>query len=746
MTCQAGHDLDRHQHPNVRHLSRMLISLLAATAFAGNTAEIATSRPVPPANQTASPVSWSQVENASGHLAFVQTLTSYALTAPVEEFPSALAAVERWSQLAPSTKPLDEAIPGEPDERKIRARRTLAYSFTTRAPDQAIAYHVHASAEVLAHFRPVFFAELTRLDLNRARTELLKIPVGDERQKAASAIVIALSKTDPFTALALRRELDVTDGSAVATVFEATAQLDPQKALTALASLPDGPLRKDARERVLSEWMLKSSNDALVWISSNIPEADRPAFLDIVLGRTGVRYFALLASIEEQTRAPLIKAAATRAISSRLRYQPVQYAWDRVLTRGWEGISQELQVGKVSFFRTLDDLVRFSSTQPPEQVRKFFRSLPAGYGEDAANAAAIMKTWTLVDPESALAWADKLPAGKARDAAAHQGQIMLVELDPELAFARLGTLPPGEMRTRLAQATFFELAKKDLKSAITRSPLPESVLSELYGMAAVVRVASDYAPDTMIALVRETSPPTIFTAEFASNWLFNEPEDALAWYFAQPDGDLKAYLKEPAARALAGSDPTRAIELAISMPDGSERVALIDALIDYHSVEQPTSVLALIESLPASGQRSDLHTKAILKLAEADPARTAAQLDSGALGPINRQAINSIVSKWSDESAADCARWLTPHLKPSQNHPDLILNAVDQVARNYAQQDPAAAITWAGTLTDPAASQKATAAAIETIGKSSRDFALRLLAESTLPETQKNELAARIRR
>ncbi len=745
MTCGAGHGLGRHQHPNVRHLSRMLISLLAATAFAGNTAEISTPHPVPPANQIVSPVSWSQVENASGHLAFVQALTGYALTAPVEEFPSALAAVERWSQLAPSTKPLDEAIPGEPDERKTRARRTLAYSFTTRAPDQALAYHAHAPAEVLTHFRPVFFAELTRLDLARARTELLKIPAGDERQKAAAAIVIARSKTDPFAALALRRELNVTDVSAVATAFEATAQLDPQKALAALASLPDSPLRTDARERVLSEWILKSSDDALAWISNNIPEADRPAFLEIVLGRTGVRNFALLASIEDQTRDPLIKTAATRAVSTRLLYQPVQYAWDRVLTRGWEGISRELPSGKVTFFRSLNDLVRFASTQPPEQVRKFFRSLPAGYGEDSANAGEIMKTWTLIDPESALAWADKLPAGEARDAAAAHGQTMLVELDPELAFARLRTLPPGETHKRLAQITFFELAKKDLKSAITRSPLPESVLAELYGMAAVVRVASDYAPDAMIALVREASPD-IFTSAFASEWLFNEPEDALAWYFSQPAGLLKTDLQESAARALARSDPARAIDFAISMPDGSERVTLIEALVDHHAVEQPASVLALIESLPAGGQRSDLHTKAILKLAEADPARTAAQLDSGALGSINRQAINSIVSKWGDESAADCARWLTSHLKPSQNHPDLILNAVDQVARNYAQQDPAAAITWAGTLTDPAASQKATATAIETIGESSRNLALRLLAESTLPENQKTELAALIRR
>lgn len=730
----------------VRPLSRLLLAgLLASPAFASDTHTDA----APTSSQQSAeiaPVSWVQVENTVGHLAFVQTLTAYALTAPIEEFPSALAAVERWPQLDSTGSPFEENFPLQPGARITRARRALAYSFITRAPEEAIAYHAHAPPEVLTHFRPVLFAELTRLELARARAELLKIPQGNEHQAAAAAIIVALSKTDPFAALALRHELNVNEPSAIAAAFETTARIDPHRALAALSTLPDTHLRTDARQRVLTEWILKSSDEALGWISNNVPKANRPAFLDVVLDRTGARNFALLASLEEQTRDPLIQAAATRAISSRLIYQPIQYAWDRVLNRGWEGIDHEpTSADRAPVLRTLDDLVLHASTQPPDQVRKFFRSLPAGYGKDADQVGAIMKAWTLADPDGALAWADKLPEGETRDLAFIHAQAMLVELDPQLAFARLRTLPPGEIHTRVSQMTFLELAKRDLKSAITQPSLVGSMLSELYGVGAVVRVASTYAPETMIELIRETSPPNFVTTAFAAEWLFNEPEDALAWYFDQPAGPFKTELQDPAARALARSDPARAIEFALSTPDRSERVTLIEALIDHHTTAEPASVLAVIETLPVGAERLQLYTNAISELAEADPVRAAAQLDSGALGPITSHAINAVAVKWSKESAAECARWLQSHLHPSQNSPELINTAVDHVAHNYAQQDPAAAVAWARSLADPAAAQQATAAAIESIGKSSRPLALRLLAESALPDKQKAELEATIR-
>lgn len=724
---------------------RLLFACLFAPA-ALSAQDLSRSAAFPRSDNAIPDVTWAQVETTSGHLAFEKALTAFALTAPTEAFPEALDSIERW---LPQARPASRAewfhFRPDPDERKVNARSVLARAFTRRAPDEAVAYHARVSSPALVHFRPPFFSALTRIDPTRALAELQKIPAGEDRQKIAALVVSARSADDPLAALALREALGVLDVTAIANAFESVARIDPLKAIAALSSLPDDHLRRDACERIIGEWMIKSPNEALAWVMKDFPENGRPALLKLVLSRTGYRDFALLESIENGARDPVIQTAAARAIEGLLYTQPRQYAWDRVLKRGWEGISKDYPSNRISFTRSLYDLVQFASLQPPEQVRKLFQSLPAGYGEDRHHADDIMKAWTLADPEGALAWAEKLPVGAARDIAAARGQMMLAELDPDLAFQRLRALPADATRAQLVQTTFDALVKKDLRRAAAETPFLEEVADHLYGMGYIANAAFSADPDTMIAMVHEESISAGIRYAFALAWLSHEPDAALEWYQALPASSLKNSLQDMASHALAASNRERAIDFAISLPDGKERIALIAALAEKHSVTAPEAVLALIDTLPASGQRTSLHAKAIAQLAADDPARTAAQLDAGALGPVTRQTINAVIEKWAPDSAAESARWLTAHLKPAENHPDLVYRGVNQVARHYAQQQPAAAVAWADSLADDFASRRATVTALEEVARSSRPLALRLLATTSLPEKQKADLASRFR-
>lgn len=724
----------RKQRRPVSHLPRTLFATLLAVSLAAEPAHQGAL--TPPTTAPLAHPSWSEVERASGPLTFLRTLTGYALTAPVHELPVALAAVDHW----PSSE-LHQ------DERRAQARHVLAHAYTTRAPNMAIAHHDLLSGEASLQFRSGFFTALASVELARAREELRKLPAGPERHQAAALIVTARNHTEPLAALALIADLSVTDEPTVLAVFESAARLDPLLALAALSSLPD-TLRSDARQRIMTEWLLQDARTALAWITAQIPESDQPAFLDAVLKRAGRRNFALIISLETRAESLAVRAAANHTIKSQLHLHPVNYSWDRVLNHGWQDLLDtsspaDSHTPSASSSR-IDQLARFAATRPPDEVRAVFESMPSGHVQDESAISDIMRAWTLADPHAALAWAEKLSDPDLRHHSLRQAQAMLVEIDPPLAFTRLQDMEPGDARTRMTDTTFKALAKKDLTAALTLTPFLDDILHQLYGAAAITRVASAYDPDAMIEFVRTSGRSDYLTGALATAWIDKDPDGALTWYgVLSPDNPLREMLRDDVVFQMARR-PEFAIEQAIELPDGRQRTALIRALADRHAEHHPESIFALIESLPPSGERTEIRQHALRSFARKDPAAAAALFDSGIVSPQTRQDIDQIASAWAYTSAVDSARWLATHIRPGNNHPDLIEKAVPDVARIYARQDPASALAWSASLQDPHAAKQAATAVIDSISNRFPNVARRLIAASTLSAEEKARLLARI--
>ncbi|MFA6289626.1 MAG: hypothetical protein WC661_19775 [Opitutaceae bacterium] len=660
---------------------------------------------------------WSQVETAPTQLGFIRALTRFALTAPTGDFPSAMDAVSHWPQETrnppPSLPFLFNNTPGGMEKRRIdRANRVIAHAFTTRATETAIRYHASLPADAAARFRPGFFTALTALDPARAHAELLKIPAGPDRQAAAQISVTALAPKDPAAALALVKEMGVTDPVIVFTALRHLATAHPLQALASVADLPEN-CRDDAPSDILITWYQTAPDDAVAWLNHNIPVGQRPPLFEKMFGRFGRDNFARALEWEKSSD-PVIRAAATKAIENQLGSQPISVAWDRILSKGWDRVP--LGTGRFDFLKvSLGTLLQFAAAQPLEEIRQAFRNIPQGSFKDPYNVHQIVSLWTLHDPEGALAWAGKIPDAVIRHDALLRINPLLTETDPKLAFAQIDATPPGPFRVELVQATIKALAQKDITGALDWTLTLPAGPEKAEAVESLVQIGSDYDPAACVAafLKLPAGPASDSVMQpFVDQWIQRDTAAALDWFTRLPAGPLREKLRSSTADFAARFEPDRAFSLAQTLPAGPERSAFIQALADNQAAGRPEEVLVLVNTLPPSSGRRFAQESVLRSVMKENPSAAVALFETGALGPSTPKLIERVAVEWADLSPADSARWLAAQLKAQDNDSLLVFSGVAQVAKKYAAQDPEAALAWAAGLADPQASRRASGSVI----------------------------------
>lgn len=658
---------------------------------------------------------WTQVENAPNHLGWMRALTSFALSAPIKEFPAAIEAVERWPKNDDSS-PFhiiwrSRREPPPPNPRVERARYILAHAFTTRATDVAIAYSYTLGTDAVLRFQPGFFTALTLINPARALVELLKL-APEARHTAALTIVTVLAPKDPARACNLLLEMKTSDIEVINVVLKYLIQHDAPRTLAVIAQLPEN-LRNPAGIELSYTWFPLAPEAAGAWIKMNVPIEERPLLFRRIFSRLeSTGGFEKLYAFEADPD-PIIRAAAAEIIKIQITQQPFPTIWNRIRTKGWEGIPLAKSSNDV-FAVSLGTLLAYANSRPSDEIAAVLKSFPHSLGTQKYHCVEMASLFALHDPEGALAWAEKIPDSTTRDEALVGLTSALFESDPELALARIDTVPVGSFRTKLIKSTANAYARKDIDGALTWArgfpPGPD----QTQALRELSEVGSSHDPATLATTIARLSfDPTAanITQALAQYWVYGDPPAALDWFAGLPAGPLRQKIQEHVVNIATRDAPEEVIALAQTLPNGPERSAFICELAEKKITTHPGAIIALIDSLPPSSARGFARVLALRTLITDNPAATVALVDSGAFGPLTPGTIQTVAQEWSEQSPSESARWLALHLKGQDNDDRLVSDGVATVARNYAQQEPEAALVWAANLADPIASKNAVLAA-----------------------------------
>jgi hypothetical protein len=273
---------------------------------------------------------------------------------------------------------------------------------------------------------------------------------------------------------------------------------------------------------------------------------------------------------------------------------------------------------------------------------------------------SVFSSWTVRDTESALRYlagldGSKLPSGSGSGTVAF---VLPVAIDPGAdlvtLFALSEQLPAPYVRTIRLQVV-RQMAERDLALAL------------------------DYLNRLPVGDRRQAAPA------IAAAYVARDADAAIEW--AQTTGMPDAI--EAVLRALANTDPVRAIELAVATPGGAAAANVVFGSISATRADREQIGNMLLE-LPPSGQKD--------------------------------RALDAMIRAWSQQDSAALLEWLVARSDsvPRElfgraaaglyNDPELGLSYVDRVpvearadwisalAGYYASSDPRAALTWVQTL------------------------------------------------
>ena len=373
-------------------------------------------------------------------------------------------------------------------------------------------------------FGKELLAQLAERSPGEAKTWLETFPSGTAREIAAQGYVTGLAKSDPLTAIELASKWagGAAQDTALATAFSLLVKSSPARALDALSQVKSGiargraftqmvlaakdenlPGMMDYLQRTAAElphfadgfnaygrlaqgaarkdpaaalaWARTLSGEnrelAMEWAAITWAEKDPEAALTASLSQGGAEAAARPLDLEIFNRCLDRNFTATRAWVEKLPPGPVrETATQRIVwglaARGDEESARQLlaQVPEAQREPLGRDIAANLASEQPGLAARWL-------GQTAANRDSAMvfgrvaAQWARSDLKAAGGWADRLPAGLARDAAVARFATEVVELDPAAAADWAASVSDENQRTSVIGRIVQEWGGRDREAA-----------------------------------------------------------------------------------------------------------------------------------------------------------------------------------------------------------------------------------------------------------------------------------------
>ena len=224
-------------------------------------------------------------------------------------------------------------------------------------------------------------------------------------------------------------------------------------------------------------------------------------------------------------------------------------------------------------------------------------------------------------------------------------------------------------------------------------------------------------------------------------WARSNPQEAVAWAKANGKGTDDQggnWAMSSVIDQLAKSDLGQAIELAQAEPISMARGRVIETLVSQ-LVSQRGEAAAREAALAIADEsmRAAMVRRLAGQAANTDPAQAVAWVAKLPAGPAKNSALAETVAQWAQKDATAAAAFMAT--LPAGAETD---EPRARFARSVVGTDPAGAIAWSNSITDPKARTESLGEVVGSWMRRDADAAKQWVASSPLPAETKTEIMA----
>jgi len=512
--------------------------------------------------------------------------------------------IQRWAELDPRAA-MDYALNIHDSQKKEIDTMEVFNSWSAHNPTEALAALSQLPEGVTGGVaRLVVFKNLAQQDPQSALADAGKLPEG-QQSGAYEAIFGAWAGFDPVAASENVNNLpESMRHSALQYLAEGWAAVDPAAAYAWANSFPDGPVNSVvlgmrttdpqlAAEYAIKlpgstanpsfinmftdEWAQQDPVGLLAWADKNLNGAAYDSAVQAGIKQMSNNDPAGAAAYVAQFSDSGVVNQAIPSIAGLWAHKDLQAASDWALSLPTTNADvRQAAINKV--VATLEDA-------NPADAAAYVQNLSSdpGYGNITAHLAT---TWSPIDPQAAIDWANTLPAGNIHDDAVRTAIIQSAAVDPQAAW--------------------------DASQQFTGDNL----------FRAIVKISgawADQSPD-QAAAAAATLPPgknqDAATNTIAGSWLKQDPTAAIEWINSLPQGSSRDRAVTQVVASLGNKDPASAMNWAASIGNAKTRGDQIVSAATQWSSKDPSAAATAAQNAMSTPGLSAAQIKSLQAVAD----------------------------------------------------------------------------------------------------------------------------------
>ncbi len=402
------------------------------------------------------------------------------------------------------------------------------------------------------------------------------IPIGESRARALRAVSDEWSREDPKAALDWASALPSTDSVALKQALIEAAAQQPALAAQYLGDLQDASGRAAAISAIAAGMAKTDPGAALDWL-------DQTA--------TGAAY-------DNSVKSILASSARSDPAAAAMLLNKITDPGDRQAV--------------------IASLAGTWGKANPQAALAWAQTLPdADATSRSAALSSIVASWSKSDPAAALAFVQNSPDPTAYLAAAPTLAQVMAQTDPQAALAWANSLPAGAAKDQALSNVLVHLAQGGnfTDAWNTASGLPAGPGRDL-AMSNVIAALSSSDPAKAASLLGQmdlgganlTAVQTIATA-----WIQQDAQAATQWINGLPTGNQRDAAATQLVMAEIPTRPADAMALANSISGQKARVSAVLHVIKSWGKADPTAALAAAQTANVPADRRATIVQSIIQ-------------------------------------------------------------------------------------------------------------------------------------
>jgi len=519
-------------------------------------------------------------------------------------------------------------------------------------------------------------AQTDLASLQQALRDVAATAASPERDLEIDAVLARVAELAPLQAVAWSRQLEL-DPPFIVAAYVLLAESDPQSAIAELSRIQSPMLRREVALALLEA--LPDEPTLADQIAGSFPAYDRGA---LTLHR--------LSWQAKSEPATAFREAAAMADAS-LRDEAlvaVAETWARQDPYG--ALGQADGLGDANTSRRLRSIIYATWAEADPGAFASYLESGAGFQDEMISGVQYLAA---SDPERLVRIAGGV-GGMLGPQVAALAYGALAERDPAAAQARVAALAPGQSRDTAIQAVGSALARIDPDAALdwarNLSPPAPNALQSI-----VLTVATTH-PQRAIEMLDSPELGAQSSLLFAvvTSTLVREPEQAarLANQLAARDDIQSVSMLQNLVGSWVREDPEPALDWILRNGASVDAAAISGAAQSMASVD-PQAAAAWLERVP-SQHRDTWITQVAGPYGRYDPTGAATWLAQFQGQPVYDRAMRDVIVSASQSDPRLAADLLTRVV------PDVQRTTAGRITSLWVQQEPAAAMDWAGSLGD----------------------------------------------